>query len=217
MNKLLIELKGEGNYETSNIPRDELEIKAFNILEEKFFKKNKSFMLNLFYGRLKREYICHKGHIYTIKFNNFNTLILPHPIKSNNIIDLLNLYQEEKLINDTIFCEKCQSQVQYSIKTSIYNIPEYFILCLEKEFIYSSKGLEYPKILKTEKFMEKSCGNYILNSLIEYSGNRKAGNYIAKVSQNDKWYYISDGYYKEIDGTEINDDNAIILFYAKFD
>jgi ubiquitin C-terminal hydrolase len=125
------------------------------------------------------------------------------------------LYQEEKLINDTIFCKECQSQVQYSIKTSIYSIPEYFILCLEKEFIYSSKGLDYPIFLETKKFMEKSCGNYFLNSLIEYSGNRKAGHYIAKVSQENKWYYISDGYYKKIDDTEINDSNAIILFYAK--
>jgi ubiquitin C-terminal hydrolase len=215
LNKLLIELKDEGKYETNNIPSDVLEKEAFNKLEDKFFIKNKSLLLNLFYGRLKREYICKNGHTYTIKFNNFNTLILPHPIKSNYIIDLLNLYQEEKLINDTIFCEKCKNQVQYSIKTSIYSIPDYFILCLEKEFIYSSKGLDYPIILNTEKFMEKSCGNYILNSLIEYSGNRKAGHYTAKISQNNKWYYISDGNYKKINDKEVKDSNAIILFYAK--
>lgn len=83
------------------------------------------------------------GHLCSIKFNNFNTLILPHPEDSNKLVDLLNLYQKDKLINDTIFCNECQKEMKYSIKTSIYSIPEYFILCLEKESIYSSSGLNY--------------------------------------------------------------------------
>jgi len=217
LNQLLFELKGIGvkEYIKGVSPINPLENKAFEKLENRFFEKNKSFLLNLFYGRLKREYICKNGHIFSIKFNNYNTLILPQPEQSNDIIDLLNLYQEEKQIKDTIFCEKCQKEVKYSIKTIIYDIPEYFILCLEKEAIYSSHGLNYPKELHSKTFMEKGNEKYILNSLIVYSGNRKTGHYIAKCCQDNQWYYISDNYYRRIDDEEINDQNAIILFYYR--
>jgi ubiquitin C-terminal hydrolase len=215
LNKLLIELKDEGKYETSNIPSDDLEIKAFYKLEDKFFIKNKSLMLNLFYGRLKREYICQNGHIFSIKFNNYNTLILPQPTTSNKIVDLLKLYQEDKKINDTIFCKDCQHEVKYSIKTSIYDIPKYLILCLEKEMSYYSPGLDYPNKLYSKDFMANYNGDYALNSLIEYSGNRKSGHYIAKVCQDNKWYSISDRQYWEISKEEIHDRNAIILFYKR--
>ena len=213
LNQLLKELVGNGNYITDNIPNDPLEMKAFYKLEDRFFIPNKSFLLNLFYGRLKREYVCSKGHVCLVKFNNYNTLILPQPVQSNKIIDLLNLYQESKSINDTINCKECQKEVKYSIETKIYSIPKYFILCLEKESAYYSSGIDYPKILKTEKFMDNPQGNYELNSLIEYSGNRKSGHYTAKVCQDNKWYSISDSYYRSIEESEIYYKSAIILFY----
>ena len=187
LNQLLKELIGVGieNYKLCKVPNNELEKNAFYKLENRFFEKNKSFLLNLFYGRLKREYICVKEHVCLVKFNKFNTLILPQPVKSNKIIDLLKLYQDSKAINDTIFCQICKKDVKYSIKTKIYSIPKYFILCLEKESFYyhSSQSIDYPINLKTEDFMENHQGSYELKSLIEYSGNRKAGHYKAKVCQ----------------------------------
>ena len=51
------------------------------------------------------------------------------------------------------------------------------------------------------------------NSLIEYSGNRKSGHYTAKVCQDNKWYSISDSYYRSIEESEIYYKSAIILFY----
>ena len=214
LGELLKELNGIGEYKIEKIPKDELEMKAFYKLEDKFFNKNKSFLLNLFYGRLKRQYICENGHICAIKFNNFNTLILPHPEQSNNLYDLLNLYQKRKMISDTIFCNICQKESPYSIETKIYNIPKYFIICLEKETVYHSPGIDFPKLLKTKEFMEIPCQDYYLNSLIEYSGNRKSGHYTAKVSQDNKWYSISDSYYRKINESEIYNQSAIILFYS---
>ena len=215
LNQLLKELNGFGEYKTINIPSNELEKKAFEKLEKRFFLKNNSFLLNLFYGRIKRDYICENGHICTIKFNNFNTLILPHPQESNDIIDLLQLYQKMKKIEDTIFCNECKKEVKYSIKSSIYSIPEYLILCLEKEFIYSSSGMKYHKILKTKEFMENNSSIYSLFSLIVYSGDREHGHYTAKIYQGEKLYHISDSDYKRINNEEINDKNSIILFYEK--
>lgn len=92
------------------------------------------------------------------------------------------------MISDTIFCNKCQKESPYSIETKIYNISKYFIICLEKETVYHSPGIEFSKLLNTKQFMEIPCQNYYLNSLIEYSGNRKSGHYTAKVSQDNKCY-----------------------------
>ena len=61
--------------------------------------------------------------------------------------------------------------------------------------------------------MDNPQGNYELNSLIEYSGNRKSGHYTAKVCQDNKWYSISDSYYRSIEESEIYYKSAIILFY----
>ena len=213
--KELKELKGLKEYTKGNPPLNKLERNAFDKLENKFFIKNESFLLNLFYGRLKREYICENGHIFNVKFNNYNTLILPQPTSSNKIVDLLKLYQDNKNIDDTISCNECMKNVKYSIKTSIYDIPTYFILCLEKEFAYSSNGLDYPKMLNTKDFMETNNGNYALYSLIVYTGNRERGHYTAKVYQNNNWYHISDDYFKVINENENRDKNAIILFYEK--
>jgi ubiquitin C-terminal hydrolase len=214
LNELLKELNGIGEYKIEKIPKDELEMKAFYKLEDKFFNKNKSFLLNLFYGRLKRQYICENGHICAIKFNNFNTLILPHPEDSNDIVDLLKVYQKNKSIDDTIFCNTCQSEKKYSIKTLIYNIPDYFILFIEKETIYSYSGLKYPKILETKDFTNNSS-KYSLNSFIVYLGDRERGHYTAKYDKNNNWYHFSDANYKIIEQNNINDKNAIILFYEK--
>lgn len=215
LNQMLKELLEIGDYRPNKLPNQEIEKNAYNKLEKRFFLPNKSFLLNLFYGRLKREYICECGCVCLVKFNNYNTLILPHPEKSNDVIELLKLYQESKKIEDKILCNKCQSEQKYSIKTSIYDIPEYFILCLEKEMIYTSPGLNYPKILDTRDFTENIYAKYSLNSLIVYFGDRERGHYTAKCEKKDSWYHISDSNYKKIEQNEIIDKNAIILFYEK--
>ena len=54
LNQILKELKGLGEYKVQKLPNDEFENKSFCKLENRFFLQNKSFLLNLFYGRLKR-------------------------------------------------------------------------------------------------------------------------------------------------------------------
>ena len=224
LNTLLKELKGIGEYKRINyIGEDVLGIQAFLKLENRFFDKNQSFLLDLFYGRLKRDYICAENtdHIIAVKFDNFSTLILPQPNKYYDIIHLLNQYQEGQPINGTIYCNKCNKDVKYSIRTSIYNIPNYFIICLEQENKYNSKILEYPLELSIKDFMNKDFikqnEQYFLKSLICYTGNRESGHYIAKCYNecDEKWYEINDSYYYEIHSDEVVDSNAIILFYEK--
>ena len=214
LNQLLKELYEIGKYDPGKIPIDKMELDAFNKLEKKFFIKNKCFLLNLFYGRLKKEYICENGHLCLIKFNNFNTITLPLQKNSNTIEELLNIYQGNKKIEDKIFCNKCQKECKYSIKTKIYNIPNYFILCLENENLYYSPEIIYQNILETKNFMDSNNKKYYLTSLVSYSGNKKAGHYIAKVFQDMEWYLINDSLYWKINKSEILDKYSKILFYT---
>ena len=215
LNHLLKELYEIGKYEPGKIPINEIELEAFNKLEKKFFLKNKCFLLNLFYGRIKKEFYCENGHLCLIKFNNFSTITLPQPKESNTIEDLLNLYQKDKKIEeDTIMCNTCQKECKYLIRSKIYNIPNYFILSLENENSYYSPDIIYRNILETKNFMEGTNKKYYLTSLVSYYGNKKAGHYIAKVLQDNKWYHINDSYYWAIDTSEIYDKYAKILFYT---
>ena len=215
LNQLLKELYEIGKYQPGKIPINEIELEAFNKLEKKFFLKNKCFLLNLFYGRIKKEFYCENGHLCLIKFNNFSTITLPQPKESNTIEDLLNLYQKDKKIEeDTIMCNTCQKECKYLIKSKIYNIPNYFILSLENENSYYSPDIIYRNILETKNFMEGTNKKYYLTSLVSYYGNKKAGHYIAKVLQDNKWYHINDSYYWAIDTSEIYDKYAKILFYT---
>ena len=57
LNKLLKELYSVGKVKEPVVPIDPKEKSAFDKLQKRFFNKNKSFLLDLFYGRLKIEYI----------------------------------------------------------------------------------------------------------------------------------------------------------------
>ena len=214
LNNLLKELYEIGKYDTGKIPINEMELDAFNKLEKKFFLKNKCFLLNLFYGRLKKEYICENGHLCLVKFNNFNTLTLPQSKGTNTIEELLNLYQKDKIIEDTILCNDCQKKCKYLIRSKIYSIPNYFILCLDNENTYYSSDVIYLDILETKNFMDGINKKYYLTSLVSYFGNKQAGHYIAKVLQDNEWYIINDSYYWKIDKSEIFDKYTKILFYT---
>ena len=215
LNQLLKEVQEIGKYVQCTVPINEMELEAFNNLENKFFLKNKCFLLNLFYGRLKKEYICEKGHVCLVKFNIFSSLTLPQPKETKTIEELLNLYQNDKMIEDTILCKKCKKECKYSIASKIYSIPNYFILNLENENSYYSPDIIYSNFLETKNFMDGINKKYYLTSIVSYSGNKQAGHYIAKVLHNEEWYLINDSHYWKIEDTsEILDSYAKILFYT---
>ena len=168
LNQLLKDLKEIGEYKGGKIPDNELEKKAFLKLENRFFLQNKSFLLNLFYGRLKREYICENGHTCLVKFNNYNTLILPQPEKSNNIIDLLKLYQQNKKIEDKILCNIYKSELNIQLK--------HLFMIFQNILYYIC--LDYQKIIDAKDFTDNNT-------------DRERDIILLNVKK-DNWYHISD-------------------------
>ena len=196
-----------------NIPK--IEKDAFDKLEKKFFTKYNSFLIELFYGRLKKEILCPKNKkVIKVNFQVFNMIELLE--SANNVIGTLMEYKSEKIINTKIKikCQHCQKDYNcYYSKTTIYNLPYYLILYLVKP-IYNFKEYE----IETNKICEKNNNEqYELISSIAYYGNYRNGHYIAKCKdiKNNQWYEFSDEKYNKIYNQSIIDNNDIILFYKK--
>ena len=196
-----------------NIPK--IEKDAFDKLEKKFFTKYNSFLIELFYGRLKKEILCPKDKkAIKVNFQVFNMIELLD--SSNNIIKTLLEYQNEKEINTKIKikCQDCKKDYdKYFSKTTIYNLPYYLILYLVKPI---NNFNEYQ--IEANKICEKNNNEiYELISSIAYYGNYRNGHYFAKCKdiKNNQWYQFSDEKHNKINNQSIIDNNDIILFYKK--
>ena len=199
LNEMLKEVKGIGKKNNNNIqePKEKKEKEAFDILENKFFINNDSFLIELFYGRLKRIIYCEKKHIIKVNFNVFNIIQLPDSDKEITFEDLLIKFQEEKKVETEIYCEKCDNvYLHYYSKNIIYNLPYYLILNLNnKNLIQFNEKFT----INANNFLKEDNNNndtYILNSIISYYGNGKNGHYYSKCRITfDKWIFFNDNIY----------------------
>ena len=197
------------------IPIKKIEKDAYDKLENKFFTKYNSFLIELFYGRLKKEILCPKDKKpIKVNFQVFNMIELLE--SANNVIGTLMEYQSEKKINTKIKikCQDCKIDYEYYFsKTTIYNLPYYLILYLVKPI---NNFNEYQ--IEANKICEKNNNEiYELISSIAYYGNYRNGHYFAKCKdiKNNQWYQFSDEKYNKIYNQSIIDNNDIILFYKK--
>ena len=232
LNQMLNELKGIEPLSNNNFPnyiKDQKMKKQFERLNKLFINKNNSFLIDLFYGKLIKEIYCINGHRISIKFQIYNIIELPIMEYINNdknnkveLIDLLKEYQKEHNIDEEIECNECGKKVKCYSKTTIFNIPKYLILSLNQNIKFITKQkLNFEEIIHSKDFMNNKYNiddkddYYELISIIEYSGDRTNGHYIAKISDSINWYYISDSYIYEIEKDQLTSNFSYILFYGK--
>ena len=193
------------------------EKESFEKLENRFFKKFNSFLTELFYGRLKKEIIClNCNEVIKVNFQVYNMIELLDS-SNNSLENLLIKYQKEKQISSKIkiICQHCKNDnYNYYSKTTIYNLPYYFIIYLVYP-IYNFNENDY--IIKSNNICEKNNNEeYELISSIAYYGNYKNGHYYAKCKDYDgTWYNFSDENYRKIENKNIIDSNDVILFFKK--
>ena len=201
--------------EKTIIPENKTEEEAFIKLENEFFNKYNSFLIEFFYGRLKNEILCPiDKKVIKVNFQVFNMIELLDS-SYNTINKLLENYQVEKKIDTKIKikCRFCKKEYNnYYSKTTIYNLPYYLIL-----YLVNPINNFYEYTIEANKICEKQNNEqYELISSISYYGNYKNGHYFAKCKDmsNNEWYKFSDEHWNKINGREINQ-NDIILFYKK--
>ena len=224
LNQMMDEVKGFGinNIKPINPPTDEKGKTAFEKLEDNFFAKKKSFLIDLFYGRLKKEILCPKDHVIKVSFEVYNMIQLPNidDKKGNNkqeyfIEEYLTKFQDKRSIQGEILCNECHKSDIYYSKTTIYNFPYYIILLLNNQSIKYNEHFTIEVINYIESENQKK-EKYELVGVIGYYGNYKRGHYFSKCKLNEnKWvYYHSDKYVTEKNYLQINNTDAI-LFYQK--
>jgi len=228
LNYLIEETKDTAKINWNCLPKDE---KYFNIFKEKFLeRKGNSFILDLFYGVLRKETYCKQCKFKApLKFNSFNILEIPiYEDEDNNcdenleLYDLLNKFiSKKKIENDN--CPKCQGNL--SIKTSINTLPKCLIIYFSRDYSDGKKNkINIPKTINFEKFLfDASLNNdreyfYHLKGIIFYSYYKKfISHYKATCYvNNENWYYFNDNYCKKEKNLAIcQDDNPVFLFYEK--
>ena len=211
---------------------EDMEQKAYDIFYKKFYiKKGYSFIIDLFYGILKIEKYCKNEKckkMNSIKFNAYNMLEFSIADLANqkrdtklNINELIKKYISEYK-NDYENCKFCTKKDIY-IKRSIYTLPKYLIIFFARTVgdEYFNNKIDYDKYINFRSYCNNTNNNnysYILDCVIEHSGNAHFGHYTALCpidNYHKYWYRFSDEDFYEYEGYKSN--NAIILLYKYSD
>ena len=219
-------------YTSNNNPfkreSEKLEKVAYDKFFNKFYeRKGYSFLLDLFYGNyITKQYCNICNSLLSVKFSAFNMIELPiyeldkeNRYSSLKIDDILNSYFSRSKIHGAT-CEICQEEGHkgdvYS-KTRIFRLPKYLIIFFGRTANdkYINTSIKYSKTISLTNYMHEKCNkrNYLLDSVIEHSGDSDFGHYTALCQvDNDIWYYFSDSFYHENSSGFVSS-NAIILLY----
>ncbi len=216
LNEMIKEVKGIGYKKRENqyIPIDEMDKEAYEKIEKRFFNEYNSFLINLFYGKLKKEYFCPQHHKIKVNFQIYNMIEITNNNDKDSIEELLKNYQEEKEVNCEINCEKCGIVDNFFLKTTICYLPYYFIIYLVNPIKNNNNDLE----IRVSKFIEdKKENNYIyeLISVISYYGNFKRGHYICKYKSSESWFIANDNNISKLSSYNIGKHDVILIFAKK--
>ena len=150
-----------------------------------------------------------------------------------NLYGCLDMFErEEKLKEDTWYCNKCKSLKSANKQVSIYRLPNYLIIHFKrfnvKNSVLTGKLLseknntfiDYP--IKELDLSNNVIGNkdnciYNLYGVIEHFGGLSYGHYIAKCKNLGKLFEFNDDKVKEINSDKIVTQNAYVLFYKRKD
>ena len=200
-----------------------------------FYNKNRSFIIDLFYGNMLYLTKCKEcNNIISSLYSIFNILELSiYQLKKERTISLKELiksYSYPQEINDTIFCNKCQNNVKAYSKVEIANYPKILIIYINKviDHQYYDNKINFPSELylpddnSKENSKNEKC--YDLIGLIEHFGSESVGHYISKCKNyiDGNWYRFNDSIVDKTTIPEKSDkttdsSSVIILFYQSRD
>jgi ubiquitin C-terminal hydrolase len=129
-------------------------------------------------------------------------------------------------------CEKCLNKSTSAYKKYyMFKPPKVLVLCVKKfakssfslfgRWRKSTVNVTYPEYLdltehtlRTSADQDISC-KYRLIGAVHHSGGLGGGHYTCYVRKNERWFYISDSYYKESNLNSALNADAYLVFYEK--
>ena len=217
------------------------EINCNNVADEEwnlFLNKNKSIIVDLFYGQMASFVKCPNCNNETYNYLVFNTIEIPiNDKKENSTLNIKSCLDEyfknESLDKNNLYdCEKCKKKVNSIKKLTITKIPEILILILKKYTYYndmqSKKNIivDFPVYSLDinpylSKIREKEKVYYNLFGVINHEGkNFFEGHYTCICKYQNFWYLFNDSHitrirYNYIEKKTTLFDNSYILFYRR--
>lgn len=190
----------------------------------KFFNKDYSEIVKLFYGQYHYQTKCMNCSNKTHKFEPHCTVTLPIPDLPGHIklSDCISEFQKPECIVK-YNCDNCGiKDISATRKSSFANLPEYLIIHLNR-FKYTRNTTDcFWRIVKNSDLVEIPLklelrnSKYELESSINHIGGTTSGHYISFIKKENVWYLCNDSSVSKIEGTEKEiSENAYVLFYRR--
>tara|TARA_B100001094_G_C18164932_1_gene791470 strand:- start:860 stop:1822 length:963 start_codon:yes stop_codon:yes gene_type:complete len=197
--------------------RNEKEKIYYNSLKswEKSFKKEYSFITELFYGQYYSEIVCLNCGYKVGSYDPF--MILELELKYDSILECIKNHTSFEEDIEDYKCEKC-GEKNIKKRLNIIKLPKVLLITLKR---YNNNSIKlYDNIninnnLKLKNYINETY-NYNLKSIIIHEGNCLGGHYYtySKNIKTNRWYNFNDDKVCEIDDIEkINKKNIYCLLY----
>lgn len=211
-------------------PSEEKLLKKF-LQKKKFYEKNKSIIIDLFYGNIVYLTLCNKcGDIISAIYSVYNILELSiyNKRKEENIYleELIEDFSSLKENQYKIKCQKCNLEVSSNSQMLITHSPDILIIYINKviDHIYYDNTIVFPNKLVLNKYnkQENNMQNYNLIGIIEHYGSESFGHYTSKCYNfiDDNWYSFNDTFVEKENIPNYKDNyskssNVMLLFYKR--
>lgn len=227
----ILDIFHKGLIENVDLAYDKTRQSALNIQGSdnwiKFFKKEYSQIIDLFYGQEHMTTKCVNCNNVSHTFQPFSYIQLAchstNGVMYDNLSDAFNAYTscEQLDSNNEWKCDKCHQNVKALRDISIWKSPKYLIIHLNR-FQKTHQGnritikkighkIDFPKTLK----LSSVDGDYKIYGVVNHTGNINGGHYFSYIKNGNRWYNYNDTRVSEMNGNNIVTPNAYILFYKR--
>ena len=222
-------LSYEVNITYEGVIKNELDKKMVESINVwgKYFKKEYSKILDIFFGQFYSRVICKKCNYSSNNFDPFSMITLQVLQKNSTIYNCFDDFVKYETLDcdDGWKCEHCGKNSNPVKNIQIWRAPDTLIIVL-KRFDYnnfSSKNnniVDFPlSNLNLEKYVsgyDKYEAVYDLYGIIYHHGDMNIGHYVSACKNiNNKWYLYDDDTVSTYNKVEKS--NAYVLFYKKKD
>lgn len=192
-----------------------------------FKRKNKSFIVDLFYGQQKSTVRCLRCHKESVTYETFSNLTLPLP--NNNtctLDDCLKLYLAGERITGWT-CPSCKEKRDAMKKFDILYLPPVLIIHFKRFYVDGwcrkrQTFVDFPidKLDMSEYLTASGYNNshmaFSLYGISNHYGTMEGGHYTAycKNVMKSKWFKFDDHEVTPISPSSVKTGAAYILFYA---
>ena len=196
----------------------------------KEIEQNNNIINELFIGYYEIGYFCKQKRKYTYSFQTESFIIfelekIQNYFKTNKFsLKQCFEYYSRKKENSSFYCHSCKKTHNGNEYQKIYRPPKILVLILDrghgKSFrgtVDISKEIELKDIIDEENYIYNTTYNLICISTREGESSSKEHYTSCCLNENNKFYYFSDTYVKEINDNNLYHDEPYLLFYRQAD